>query len=493
MKPWFEDEADILKFPLPKAKVIRMPNVQEYPDFITGVSDLQAKQKDGTISQETYDKLYTDLIHRFMKKESFDTPWYLREATLQRTTPTSVSTYIGNINQLLQKNAKMPYGKQGEKTFIPTPGQKVKKLNDPLTGKIDGKDISIKTNQLYKSKAIKGSERKSWNVGYVSEGLFGMGLFLALLANRSIVGTDIQTGVLRYLKTNGAKVTNTNRKTKDKISLQIYLPLNDWKALIDPQTFDHPEILAHSKSIANYVMNSEDFRNMNNQFRTNKRIDRIEVIADGRSEQKATTVDVYIRYTDGRTTRFERSIKSGKVKQFGQAPVGGALDQKPDNTGRYSREERWDYQEKFWENMGVDISKAENDFLDVPSLKDAFDFSYKAAADSLNKELTGDKRERITLRNIFRSTQRFAGAKMVHIYSGGYRVMDFKKLDSLVGSTNLKAIFNPTENFPRVSITDEKDNLFLEFELKTDKYKASNQINMGPLLKEITTIEKRDN
>ena len=146
MKPWFEKElaeADILNFPKPKAKVIRMPNVQEYPDFITGVSDLQAKQKDGTISQETYDKLYTDLIHRFMKKESFETPWYLREATLQRTTPTSVSTYIGNINQLLQKNARMPYGKQGEKTFIPTPGQKIKKLNDPLVGKIDGKDISI--------------------------------------------------------------------------------------------------------------------------------------------------------------------------------------------------------------------------------------------------------------------------------------------------------------------------------------------------------------
>ena len=65
MKPWFEKElaeADILKFPDPKAKVIRMPNVQEYPDFITGVSDLQAKQKDGTISQETYNKLYTDCL-----------------------------------------------------------------------------------------------------------------------------------------------------------------------------------------------------------------------------------------------------------------------------------------------------------------------------------------------------------------------------------------------------------------------------------------------
>ena len=77
------------------------------------------------------------------------------------------------------------------------------------------------------------------------------------------------------------------------------MPLNDWKALIDSKTFAHPEISAHSDSIANYVNNSEDFRNMNNQFRTNKKIDRIEVIADGRSEQKATTVDVYIRYADG--------------------------------------------------------------------------------------------------------------------------------------------------------------------------------------------------
>ena len=86
MKPWFEKEADIIKFPKPKAKVIRMPTVQEYPDFITGVKDLQAKQKDGTISQETYNKLYSDLIHRFMKKESFEKPWFIREAPAEAGT-----------------------------------------------------------------------------------------------------------------------------------------------------------------------------------------------------------------------------------------------------------------------------------------------------------------------------------------------------------------------------------------------------------------------
>ena len=83
MKPWFEKEiaeADIIKFPEPKEKVIKMPSVAEYPDFISGVQDLQSRHKQGQISQDSYDKLYTELIHRFMKKESFENPWFLREA-----------------------------------------------------------------------------------------------------------------------------------------------------------------------------------------------------------------------------------------------------------------------------------------------------------------------------------------------------------------------------------------------------------------------------
>ena len=79
MKPWFEKESNVIKFPTPKAKVIQMPNVQSYPDFLTGVKDLHNRKSKGEISQQSHDKLYQDLIHRFMKKESFDTPWFLRE------------------------------------------------------------------------------------------------------------------------------------------------------------------------------------------------------------------------------------------------------------------------------------------------------------------------------------------------------------------------------------------------------------------------------
>ena len=82
MKPWFVKEADIIKFPKPKAKVVELPNVQSYPDFLTGVKDLHNRKAQGEISQDSHDRLYQDLIHRFMKKESFETPWFLREASL---------------------------------------------------------------------------------------------------------------------------------------------------------------------------------------------------------------------------------------------------------------------------------------------------------------------------------------------------------------------------------------------------------------------------
>ena len=79
MKPWFAKEADIIKFPDPVKNVVKLPNVQMYPDFLTGVKDLQNRLKKGEISQASHDKLYQDLIHRFMRKEDFSQPWFKKE------------------------------------------------------------------------------------------------------------------------------------------------------------------------------------------------------------------------------------------------------------------------------------------------------------------------------------------------------------------------------------------------------------------------------
>ena len=79
MKPWFAKEADIIKFPEPVKNVVELPNVQTYPDFLTGVKDLHNRKAKGEISQASHDKLYQDLIHRFMKEEDFSQPWFKQE------------------------------------------------------------------------------------------------------------------------------------------------------------------------------------------------------------------------------------------------------------------------------------------------------------------------------------------------------------------------------------------------------------------------------
>ena len=113
MKPWFEKEiaeADIIKFPEPKEKVIKMPSVAEYPDFITGVQDLQARHKQGQISQDSYDKLYTELIHRFMRKEDVENPWFMESPEgimsltkqIQNLPPDTDPAILDKINDYIQ-------------------------------------------------------------------------------------------------------------------------------------------------------------------------------------------------------------------------------------------------------------------------------------------------------------------------------------------------------------------------------------------------------
>ena len=107
MKPWFAKEADIIKFPEPEKKVITMPNVQSYPDFLTGVKDLHNRKDKGEISQASHDKLYQDLIHRFMKKESFETPWFLREYSDLDQAKGDIITKIQNLQIDSDKDAKL--------------------------------------------------------------------------------------------------------------------------------------------------------------------------------------------------------------------------------------------------------------------------------------------------------------------------------------------------------------------------------------------------
>jgi len=151
MKPWFAKEADIIKFPEPEKKVVELPNVQSYPDFLTGVKDLHKRKAKGEISQDSHDRLYQDLIHRFMKKESFETPWFLREAPNDAT----------GIMSLIQKRLNDPNidSETLEKVlFALEGGGLTKRLQNVLENDPDAKRILEKVTETILS--AKGSTKE---------------------------------------------------------------------------------------------------------------------------------------------------------------------------------------------------------------------------------------------------------------------------------------------------------------------------------------------
>jgi hypothetical protein len=100
MKPWFAKEADIIKFPEPDKKVVQMPNVASYPDFLTGVQDLQARKNKGEISSDSHAKLFSDLIKKFAKNEDVEMPWFFRENPDQQKIDNAAQQALTNPNNL---------------------------------------------------------------------------------------------------------------------------------------------------------------------------------------------------------------------------------------------------------------------------------------------------------------------------------------------------------------------------------------------------------
>jgi len=107
MKPWFIQEDNVIPFPKKDTSVVRLPNVNAYPDFLTGVQDLQNHLKQGDISSDIHKKLYQDLIHRFMKVESFETPWFLKEELIQEYRTST--EYKGYKIEIHRTKVKPPY------------------------------------------------------------------------------------------------------------------------------------------------------------------------------------------------------------------------------------------------------------------------------------------------------------------------------------------------------------------------------------------------
>ena len=179
-----------MPFPNKDTTVLKLPNVGQYPDFLTGVSDLQARVKQGTLSDEMYKKLYTELLHRFMRRESAETPWFMAEAP-----------NTGGIMSIIQQRLKDPNLDPEilQKVLMALEGGGLtKRLQNALQNDPDARKILEKTTEtimnakgntqeidafmkqypkgLVNTQALLSPGKKSWAdifVGYQSDNFIG--------------------------------------------------------------------------------------------------------------------------------------------------------------------------------------------------------------------------------------------------------------------------------------------------------------------------------
>jgi len=520
MKPWFVKEADIIKFPEPDKKVVQMPNVASYPDFLTGVKDLHNRKAQGEISQDSHDRLYSDLINRFMKKESFETPWFLREVglsvgTLQKD-PQRGENFLNYIKQGIPfDTAKGPFIVNKEElakwssilkgTFKGTPGK--------IKGKINKQDILVSLSGITKTRDFGSTQSASGgdeedpekptlsNRGLIAEGILGAGLFAKFIKRDGAISVADITQVLDRFKAGETEiqVQDIAGDVADTFQLVLKMKKGPYRDIFDKNK--RPLLEDEYNAVVKFA-NGPYAKKYSSFFARNGKADTVRVISDGVSEETTTKTDVYVQmpseidkdersknFGKPRVLKFEVSLKSGAVRQIGQ--IGGS---------------DFDKQIKLWDLFGVDVKDLQKEYESKDTEKEKLLVTYKAVAQRLGDALLGDKddTERKVLRKIedaikYFATRRDPKVRVVKFDKGDYKMLDITRIDNkIMDQIDLTTVFTTGKSgLPTVIVKDKqmKDTKYItRIRVKTEKVKGGlyfrNIIEMGPMLEEMLKIEK---
>ena len=513
MKPWFEKESNVIKFPTPKAKVVQMPNVQSYPDFLTGVKDLHARVARGEISQQSHDKLYQDLIHRFMKKESFETPWFIKEAGLSlknlQKDPQRVKNFLTYIKQgtpfdtvkgpfIADKEELTKWSSILKGTFKGRPGK--------IKGTINGKPILVslsgitKTRDFGSTQSASGGDKEDpkqptlSNRGLIAEGILGAGLFAKFIKRDGTISVADITQVLDKFNAgqDEIQVNDIAGNVADTFILVLKMKKGPYRDLFDKNK--RPLLEDEFNSVVKFA-NGPYAKKYSSFFARNGKADTVKVISDGVSAETTTKTDVYVQLPlvlqkgKPRTLKFEVSLKSGAVRQIGQ--IGGA---------------GFDKQADLWQMFGIDVNDLQKDFEGKDTEQEKLALTYKAVADRLGDALLGDKdkTERKVLRKVedaikFFATRRDPKVRVVKFDKGDYKMLDVTKIDDkILEQIDLTTVFTIGKSgLPTVIVKDKEardTNYVVRIRVKTEKNDKGemyfrNIIEMGPMLEKMLQIK----
>jgi len=456
----------------------------------TAYEQVYANKKPQTVKITNLTEAYSHVV---CKKEEL-----LEEAILSSTSnANSLRGYLQNLKNLLAGNYPKSLLYQINKfetaEFIPASGQTIdfnptdsfedlKKLlkSATLKGTLDGKSATINVGKLVKTFDIK---QKRGNIGDVIEGVLAAAIFAKLTSEKDAIDISDIKDVISHLKVispvneslvqeaqiqERASKKPSSRSSKvgldksvkgtgdvwDKFTLSITLKKPSMDLLLN---FSELEAILGPRlnSVLAYV--NEEVSEFAKNFRNNKELDYVKVIADGVSKNTETKVDVSMKFvtydennkeTESDVEHFQLSVKTNKADLIGQKAGGGRL----------SRYDQLEVLYAFWAWLLPESSQAELknrliskhnfnklDVVDQLSQIEMYKIVYGEVSDILGELLEAGNKENVpqsifsklleNLKTIATGGQR--SVKLVQFEEKEYFVLNFDLIEDWIQNNYL--------------------------------------------------------
>lgn len=365
-----------------------------------------------------------------------------------------------------------------------------KRANGQIFG-IQGGNSSIESALNHASK---------YNRGDIAEGILGAALSAKLIQRGSDRIGDVDLGniqsVLANAITKGSalvlRAEDKNSQLADVIEFTLRLPSSSMVAIRDQKNWPRFDDLF--SSALEYV-NGADIDRYANHFYTNGKVDEIDIISDGVSDQKGRKTDVVARVKNQETGKFE-DLKNVDIS----LKADSNIYHQHSSGGLTKGKNAWLSSAKaLFEPLGITVDMPTKGANNILTFWIAI---YKQVAKKLDQALAGASAnketifiEKLSTQIAKHATRDNKNLKLLSFFKGTYSIHSFNILKDRLIKNNIDLAaelkVGPRSGKPSIEIYDRNSGeLLTAVRFYLSESASTNYWEKGPLLHELTRIIK---
>lgn len=365
-----------------------------------------------------------------------------------------------------------------------------KRANGQIFG-IQGGNSSIESALNHASK---------YNRGDIAEGILGAALSAKLIKRGSDRIGDVDLGDIQGVLSNAIskgsalvlRAEDKNSQLADVIEFTLRLPSSSMVAIKDQKNW--PRFSDLFSSALEYV-NGADVDRYANHFYTNGKVDEIDIISDGVSDQKGRKTDVVARVKNQQTGKFE-DLKNVDIS----LKADSNIYHQHSSGGLTKGKDVWLSSAKaLFEPLGITVDMPAKGTSNILTFWIAI---YKQVAKKLDSALSGASanKETIFIEKLSEQIAKHAtrdnkNLKLLSFFKGSYSIHSFNILKGRLIKNNIdlgaELKVGPRSGKPSIEIYDRNSGeLLTAVRFYLSESASTNYWEKGPLLHELTRIVK---